>query len=120
MDLDVGKQLTLFSDDAAPATDRAKAEWTGAQAYEEGFKAGRQGRNSDDTRFPAGSPLHARFYEGWVAGQGVIAAEMGVERKDGQTLKRTSGRTKDAGAEVVNAAPKGGRRRKPTDEQPGA
>lgn len=120
MDLDVGKQLTLFSDDAAPASDRARVEWNGAQAYEEGFDAGRQGRASDDTRFPAGGPLYSRFYEGWIAGQGVIAAEMGVERKDGETLKRTSGRAKDGGAEVATASPRGRGRRRRTDEQPGA
>ena len=108
--LKVGDQATLFpaSDDAGEPAQKASTALTEAAAYEEGFAAGKAGRDSDDSRFPAGTPMHERFYSGWIAGQEVLAMQMGEERpEDGSTLRK---QTKQ-GAEVREAKPKGGGRR---------
>jgi hypothetical protein len=113
--LQIGDQATLFpaSDDAGTPAAKSSAQLTEALAYEDGYAAGKAGRNADDSRFPAGTPLHARFYDGWVDGQEVLANEMGEDRPaDGGTLRKKSKR-KDGGegAEIRKAAPKGRGRR---------
>jgi hypothetical protein len=69
------------------------------------------------TPFPAsddaGTPMQARFYDGWCAGQEVLANQLGVERQqDGGTVRRKAkGKDGAEGAEVREAKPKGGGRR---------
>lgn len=115
LNMEVGTQPSLFAaaDDFGKPTEKAIAGLTEAVAFEEGFAAGKAGRNADDSRFEAGSPMHARFYDGWVAGQEVLAMQLGEERPaDGSTLRKKAKR-KDGGegAEVREAKPSGGKRR---------
>lgn len=108
--LKVGEQATLFpaSDDAGAPADKAAAGLSEAVAYEEGFNAGKAGRDAKDSRFPAGTPLYAKFWDGWRAGQATLAEALGEPLpKDGGTLRK---QTKD-GAEKREAKPKGGSRR---------
>lgn len=113
--LKIGDQATLFpaSDDAGAPAGKASAALTEVEAFEEGFAAGKGGRDSDDSRFPAGTPMHARFYDGWVAGQEVLANQLGEERPaDGGTVRRKAkGKDGGEGAEVREARPKFGARR---------
>lgn len=119
LDLEFAKQGDLFSvlDQAQAPSDFAKGTLSKAEAFEEGHKAGKAGRDALDNRFPQGSPLHAAFWDGWVEGQRALADEMGVEPpKDGSTLqpeKKARGRKKkaEAGVEQRDAAPRGRRRR---------
>jgi hypothetical protein len=115
LDLEFAQQGDLFSvlDAAVSPNDFAKATLSKAQAFEEGHKAGKAGRDALDNRFPAGSPLHAEFYNGWVDGQAALASEMGVDAPDaGERLtpeKKTRGRKPkaDDGVEQRDAAPRG-------------
>jgi hypothetical protein len=116
--LGIGDQASLFpaGDDAGMPTEKAAKGLVEAQAYEEGFAAGKAGRDARDNRYELGSPLYARFFEGWKDGQGVIAADMGVDLPaDGSTLRRKLKK----GVETREAKPRGGRRgraRKALDE----
>lgn len=111
----IGDQATLFpaSDDAGTPAAKTVAALTEASAYEEGFAAGKGGRDANDSRFPAGTPMHARFFDGWAAGQEVLANQLGEERPaDGGTVRRKAkGKDGGEGAEVREARPKGGGRR---------
>lgn len=113
--LGIGDQAALFpaSDDAGAPASKAAAELTGMQAYEEGYDAGKAGRDSDDSRFPAGSPLAQRFYDGWCQGQAALAAQLDEPLPDDGSPLRKKAKRKDGedGAEVREAAPSGGKRR---------
>ena len=78
----IGDQATLFpaSDDAGVPATKTVTALTEAEAFEEGFAAGKGGRDADDSRFPAGTPMQARFYDGWCSGQEVLANQLGEER----------------------------------------
>lgn len=118
LNMEVGTQPSLFAaaDDFGKPTDKAILVLTEAVAFEEGQKAGKAGRDARDNRFEAGSPMYAKFYEGWVEGQKILAMQLGEERPaDGSTLRKKS--KKDV--EQREAAPKPGRRgraRKALDE----
>lgn len=108
--LKVGEQATLFpaSDDAGVPSEKASAGLSEAAAYEEGFNAGKGGRDAKDSRFPAGTPLYAKFFDGWKDGQATLAEVLGEPLpKDGGTLRKQA----KSGAEVRAAKPKGGARR---------
>lgn len=108
--LGIGDQATLFpaSDDAGAPARKAADGLTEAVAYEEGFAAGKAGRDRDQHRYEAGSPMHAKFDEGWLDGQQALAMQLGEERPaDGGPLRK-KGR---GGAEKREAKPSGGRRR---------
>ncbi|MBX9697900.1 MAG: hypothetical protein K2X74_00630 [Acetobacteraceae bacterium] len=112
--LQIGDQATLFpaSDDAGAPSTRAAKGLTEALAYEEGYGAGRGGRSRGDHRFEAGTPMHAKFDEGWIDGQTSLAMEMGEDLPaDGSALRRKA-KKKDGrdGAEQREAKPSGGRR----------
>ena len=111
----IGDQATLFpaSDDAGVPATKTVTALTEAEAFEEGFAAGKGGRDADDSRFPAGTPMQARFYDGWCSGQEVLANQLGEERpQDGGTVRRKAkGKDGAEGAEVREAKPKGGGRR---------
>lgn len=113
--MQIGDQATLFpaSDDAGVPAAKTVDALTEAEAFEEGFAAGKGGRDAGDTRFSAGTPMHARFYDGWVAGQEALANQLGEERpEDGGTVRRKAkGKDGGEGAEVREAKPKGGGRR---------
>lgn len=109
--LKVGEQATLFpaSDDAGAPAEKAAAGLSEAVAYEEGFNAGKAGRDAKDSRFPAGTPLYAKFWDGWRAGQATLAEALGEPLpKDGGTLRKVTSK----GVEVREAPPpKGSARR---------
>lgn len=110
----VGEQASLFgSDDAQAPSEKARGEWTEAQAYEEGYAAGKAGRSGTDHRFVAGTPVHQRFYQGWVDGQTLLAEMLGKERPPtGEPLKperKKAGAKPKAGATPVAGKPKGRR-----------
>lgn len=108
--LKAGDQATLFpaSDDAGEPATKAAGALMEAEAYAEGFAAGKAGRDAKDSRFPAGTPLYAKFFDGWKDGQATLAEVLGEPLpKDGGTLRK---QTKD-GAEKREAKPKGGARR---------
>ncbi len=113
--MSIGDQATLFpaSDDAGVPAAKTVDALTEAEAFEEGFAAGKGGRDASDSRFPAGTPMQARFYDGWCAGQEVLANQLGEERpEDGGTVRRKAkGKDGGEGAEVREAKPKGGARR---------
>jgi len=110
LNMPIGDQPSLFAaadDFGVPAT-KARDGLAEAEAYEEGYKAGKGGRNRSEHRFEMGSPMHERFDAGWCDGQAVLAEQLGEELPaDGSALSR---RTKK-GAEVRAAKPKGGGRR---------
>lgn len=118
LNLDFAKQGDLFAAVAVQTpNDVAQAALSKALAYEEGFKAGRAGRDPLDNRFAPGTVLHQEFYAAWVDGQRALADEMGVEPPaDGERLqpeKKTRGRKKaeEDGVERRDAKPRGRRRR---------
>lgn len=106
--LEIGDQATLFaaSDDAGKPAQKATDGLTEAVAYEEGYAAGKAGRDRGQHRYEAGTPMHARFDEGWVDGQEVLANQLGEDRPKDGTLRKKKG-----GAETRTAKPSGGRRR---------
>jgi hypothetical protein len=83
--LSQGELFGTLSDDAAAPNERVQGELLCAVAGEEGFKAGKAGRDRHDHRWEPGSPAAAAFDEGWVAGQGAIV---------GVKVKRTAGGNK--------------------------
>jgi hypothetical protein len=97
--MDAVKQGDMFaaSDDVAMPNETQRGELAEAVAYEEGYRAGKAGRDAGDTRFPAGSPLHQRHYEGWVDGQ---AAIVGVKKGKGsvKAVAPAAGRRKSRSA----------------------
>ena len=78
LEMKVGDQGSLFSDDADQPAEKARAEYSEAQAKAEGYEAGKAGRDGRVHRFQQGSALAQRFYEGWLSGQALLA-EQGVE-----------------------------------------
>lgn len=112
--LEIGDQATLFpaSDDAGKPSAKAAAGLTEAVAYEEGYRAGKAGRNRGDHRYEAGTPMHARFDEGWVDGQATLAMELGEPLpEEGPLRRKAKGKDGGEGAEVREAKPSGGKRR---------
>lgn len=107
----IGDQADLFAGmDADTPAEKASAEWTEAQAKEEGYAAGKAGRDPNDSRFPLGSPLAQKHYEGWVEGQAYLAEALGREPAEGETLKPAKrGRPKASGAEPTSPKPRGRR-----------
>jgi hypothetical protein len=107
--LEIGDQATLFpaSDDAGKPSAKSIGGLTEAVAYEEGYNAGKAGRNRGDHRYEAGTPMHARFDEGWVDGQATLAMELGEPLPEEGPLRRKA----KGGAEKRTAKPSGGRRR---------
>ena len=88
MDMPVGAQGALFSDDADRPSEKARQAFTAAQAYDEGYKAGVKGRDRHDSRFPAGTPMAAEHDRGWIAGQTELADMLGRDMpEDGAALK---------------------------------
>lgn len=79
--LSQGELFAGLSDDASPPNERVQGELLEAVAYEEGFRAGKGGRDRHDHRYAAGTPAAARHDEGWVDGQ---AAIVGVKVKRGK------------------------------------
>lgn len=100
--LSQGELFGTLSDDAAAPNERVQGELLAAVAQEEGFKAGKAGRDRYDHRWPEGSPAAAAFDEGWIAGQGAIV---------GVKVKRGAGGNKGAKASTG----KRGRRGNPED-----
>lgn len=112
--LEIGDQASLFaaSDDAGMPSAKAVDGLTEAVAYEEGYRAGKAGRNRGDHRYEAGTPMHARFDEGWVDGQATLAMELGEPLpEEGPLRRRTKRKDGGEGAEKRTAKPSGGRRR---------
>jgi hypothetical protein len=106
--LDCVKQGDLFAaTDDAPPSETAKREWSEAQAYEEGYNIGRHGRAFDDSRFPAGSPLHQRAFQGWSDAQAALAEILGREPEAGEVLKPEKRQAKPKGASVSTGKPRG-------------
>lgn len=88
LELPLGQQANLFGfDDAQRPSEKASAEQREWAAEETGYEAGRAGRAGDDTPYPAGSPLHQRWYTGWTRGQAAIAEGMGPKPKRGRKGK---------------------------------
>jgi hypothetical protein len=113
MGMDVGEQAQLFSDDAGLPSQKAAAAFTEAQAYEEGYRAGIGGRDASDSRFPQGTPLYSKHYDGWVDGQTELADQLGVERPEDGTLSRPKKQAAPKkGATAATGKPRG-RGRKP-------
>lgn len=114
----IGDQGDLFTINGVDApAEKATAEWTEAQAVEEGYAAGKAGRDPNDSRFPLGSPLAQKHYEGWVQGQAYLAEALGREPAEGETLKPAKrGRPKASGATPTAPTPKG--RRNGADAHP--
>jgi hypothetical protein len=114
LEMRVGDQGSLFSDDSDQPAEKAREEYTEAQAKAEGYEAGKAGRDGRVHRFPQGSVLAQAFYEGWLSGQTLLAEMLGTERKDGETLKPAKREAKaKAGAVAVAGRPRGrGGRRK--------
>lgn len=108
--LEIGEQSTLFpaSDDAGRPSEKASNGLTEAVAYEEGYAAGKAGRNRGDHRYEPGTPMHAKFDEGWIDGQATLALELGEPLPEDGPLRRRS-KKKDGGdgAEIRSAKPKG-------------
>ncbi len=103
--LEIGDQATLFpaSDDAGKPSAKSIGGLTEAVAYEEGYRAGKAGRNRGDHRYEAGTPMHARFDEGWCDGQATLAMELGEPLPEEGPLRRKA----KGGAEKRSAKPKG-------------
>ena len=106
--LPFGSQAQLFgaSDDAGEPAQKAAAALTEAVAYEEGYAAGKAGRDSDDSRFHAGTPLAERFYTGWCDGQEALGLQLGEDRPETGKLIKRRGKAKE-GVEVRAAVPRG-------------
>lgn len=80
--LSQGELFATISDDASAPNERVSGELLAAVAYEEGFAAGKGGRDRSDHRWEEGTPAAAAFDDGWVAGQGAIVG-VKVSRKSG-------------------------------------
>lgn len=118
----IGEQAGLFaSDDADVPSEKARGEWTEAQAYEEGYSAGKAGRSGTDHRFTPGTPVHQQFYRGWVDGQTVLAEMLGKERPPtGEPLKperKKAGTKPKKGATPVVGKPRGRRSERAKDAE---
>ncbi len=108
LNMPVGQQGQLFSDDAGAPSIEAQRQLTEAQAYDEGFKAGMAGRTGTDSRFEAGTVLHQRWRDGWDDGQAQLAENLGVDRPEtGETLKPEKRQAKPKGASVATGKPRG-------------
>lgn len=108
LEMKVGDQGSLFSDDADQPAEKARAEYSEAQAKAEGYEAGKAGRDGRVHRFQQGSALAQRFYEGWLSGQALLAEQLGTERVEGQTLKPGKKEEKPkTGAVAVAGKPRG-------------
>ena len=108
LEMKVGDQGALFSDDGDLPAEKARQEYTEAQAKAEGYEAGRAGRDGRVHRFTQGSLLAQAFYNGWIEGQGFLAEQLGVERTEGETIKPAKREAKaKAGAVAVAGKPRG-------------
>lgn len=110
LEMKVGDQGSLFSDDADGPAEKATAEYSEAQAKAEGYAAGKAGRDGRVHRFEQGSVLAQAFYNGWIEGQTLLAEQLGTERVEGETLKPGKKETKpkaSAGAVAVAGKPRG-------------
>lgn len=66
-------QGSLFgSDDASTPAQKAKDELVEAEAYEAGYRAAQRGSVAEACPHEAGSALHQRWSQGWVAGKQVL------------------------------------------------
>jgi ribosome modulation factor len=81
LEMPIGTQPGLFGDDVPPVDEKAATEQREWAAEEAGYEAGRNGRNRSDCPFPAGSPFHARWDDGWVRGQAKIAEGLGPKKR---------------------------------------
>jgi hypothetical protein len=107
LNMPIGAQPGLFSDDAGVPSIDAQRGLTEAQAYQEGHAAGLVGRSRTDTRFDIGTPMHARFVDGWNDGQATLGEMLGREPEEGETLKPEKRTAKPKGGTVSRGKPKG-------------
>lgn len=93
LDVKIAQQAELFPEgpDDSEATQKAQARWREDQAEDQGYRAGKAGRDRSDNPFPAGQPHAAAWDRGWGLGQAAIAAEMGPEGKKPKQGKRGRG-----------------------------
>lgn len=108
LEMRVGDQGSLFSDDGDVPAEKAREEYSEAQAKAEGYEAGKAGRDGRVHRFTQGSVLAQAFYGGWVEGQTFLAEQLGTERVEGETIKPAKREAKaKAGAVAVAGKPRG-------------
>lgn len=114
LNMEIGDQGTLFSDDADVPSAKVVEQYSEARVFEEGYKAGVAGRNASDHRHPQGSLAAQAFWNGWKDGQAFLAEQLGRPAEEGETLKpaKRQGKAK-TGATTASGKPRGrgGRRR---------
>ncbi|HEV7458882.1 MAG TPA: hypothetical protein VGN96_19070 [Roseococcus sp.] len=107
LNMPIGAQPGLFSDDAGLPSVDAQRGLTEAQAYQEGHAAGLAGRMPTDCRFDAGTGMHARWRQGWDDGQAALGEMLGREPEEGETLKPEKRTAKPKGGTVARGRPRG-------------
>lgn len=88
--LSQGELFASISDDASAPNERVAGELLGAVAYEEGFAAGKGGRDRSDHRWEEGTPAAASFDDGWIAGQGAIVGVKVSRTRGGNKGRRVA------------------------------
>lgn len=78
LSMPLGSQLELFAAGVQPEApgQTSQSAISEAAANDAGYEAGKEGGNREDNPYPAGSPLHVAWDDGWVRGQEYIAERM--------------------------------------------
>lgn len=93
LQMPVFSQADMFpSDDVAEPSEAGKQAVAEDEAFREGVEAGKAGRGANDSRFEAGTLLHQRFSQGWVKGQGMLAAKLTDDPEKAKEARAVGGR----------------------------
>ena len=82
--LEVGTQSDLFSGAPVDLTINVQSQHREWQAEQDGYKAGKAGEPIDNCPHSGGSPLTARWRQGWHDGQTALGMAM---KKDGEAAE---------------------------------
>lgn len=108
LNMQIGDQGSLFSDDADQPSEKTVEAYNEGRIYEEGYAAGKAGRNASDHRHAQGTPAAAAFWNGWKDGQGFLAEQLGRDLTEGETLKPEKRQAKPKKGSVgVSGRPRG-------------
>jgi hypothetical protein len=114
IELDSG---SIFGSWQPEITQKAAEEFDLHVAEERGYGAGKGGGDRDANPYEPGSPFHAAYDKGWIAGQRAIAEQMGPDKKPVAASRARPART-EAGKDAPAAATKRPRGRPRKDGQP--
>jgi hypothetical protein len=110
-----GSLLDVLDDEKATVAPEARAEFRFAEIRQEGYAAGKAGRDSSDHRHPLGTPASAEFFAGWQEGQAALAVELGwseAEAEEARTKSIPIRKPSGAKARAVEGQRKPGRRKR--------